>query len=172
MAGDGPLLICYDGSDSARAALDAAAELFEGEDAVVACFWQPFAAAAKRFSINILELVQNADGINAREEALARQIAEEGATEARGRGLTAEANAIRIDAPIDEAILLHADEIDAAVIVLGARSRSSIRSLILGDIANEVAQRATRAVLLVPSPPLVERRREALQENAQAQTSV
>ena len=167
MPTDGPVLICYDGSDSARAALDTAADLFVGEDAIVACFWQPFAATAKRFSVNILELVQNAESINEREEALAQQIAEEGAAEARGRGLTAQACAIRIDAPLDEAILLHADEIDATVIVLGARSRSSVRSLILGDIANEVAQRATRAVLLVPSQPLVERRRDALRENAQ-----
>jgi hypothetical protein len=61
---------------------------------------------------------------------------------------------------VDEAILGQADEIDAAAIVLGSRSRSNLRFLLLGDIANEVAPRATRPVLLAPSGDLSRRRRD------------
>jgi nucleotide-binding universal stress UspA family protein len=170
MTATGPILICYDGSQSARAALEAAAEVFAPRPAVVVCYWEPFATGGKRFGVKILELVQDAESINEREDELAQQIAAEGAAAAQAAGFGAEALASKIDGPIEEAILLHADEIDAAAIVLGARSRSTIRSLILGDIANEVAQRATRPVFLTPSAALVERRREALQRGLEAQT--
>jgi nucleotide-binding universal stress UspA family protein len=158
MSRAGPLLICYDGSESARTALEAAAELFRGRDAVVASYWQPFAASGKRLGLEILELVQNAGAINAREEELARTLAEEGATVARAAGL-AEARAIEIDGPIDEAILNHADEIDASAIVLGSRSRTGLRSLILGNVANEIVQRSGRPVFLAPSDELARGRR-------------
>jgi nucleotide-binding universal stress UspA family protein len=129
----------------------------------VACYWQPFASSTKPLAIDMLELVQEAARINEREEQLAHELAEKGAATARKAGMTADARAIEIDGPIDEGILLHAEELDASAIVLGARSRAGVRSLLLGDTANEVAQRATRPVFVVPSPPLGSRRREALQ---------
>jgi nucleotide-binding universal stress UspA family protein len=159
---NGPLLVCYDGSEGARSALAAAAELVGRRDAVVACYWQPFAETTKRFGVELLELVQEAAAINEREEQLAQEIAEEGAELARAAGFNAEAQAVKIDGPIDEAILLHAESLDASAIVLGARKRSTLRSLLLGAIANEVTQRATRPVVLAPSENLADRRREGL----------
>lgn len=156
-----PVLVCFDGSDGARAALDVTGELFPGREVVVACYWQPFAESSKRLGINILELVQDADSINVREQQASRGVAEQGAALARAAGLVAEGQAIQIHGPIDEAILAHADEIDAAAIVLGSRSHTSLRSLILGDIANEIVQRATRPVLVAPSQDLARRRRNA-----------
>jgi nucleotide-binding universal stress UspA family protein len=158
--GEGPLLVCYDGSEGARAALDAAVHLFAGREAVVACYWQPFGASGRRFATEILELVQDAPSINEREEEQARSFAEEGAALVRAAGLTAEAEAVRIDVPIDEAILAHAERIDALAIVMGSRRRSTLRSLLLGNTAYEIAQRAARPVLLAPSSVLAERRRE------------
>src|SRR5262245_50049312 len=161
MDGRGPLLICYDGSRGAEAALDAAAALFAPAEAVVACYWEPFGKASdRRVGIDILQLVQDPESINEREEALAEEIAEEGAARARAAGLIATGQAVKISAPIDEAILAHAEELDTAAIVLGARSRSALRSLILGDVANEVVQRATRSVFVVPSRGLSRRRHD------------
>src|SRR5215467_12488763 len=143
-----PLLVCYDGSDGAKAALAAAAAVFAPRSAVVACYWMPFAASTRRFGLDIRELVQNADDVNQR-----------GAELARAAGLDAEGQAIEIDGPIDEAILSHAEDIDAPAIVLGSRSRSTLRSLLLGSVANEVAQRSPRPVYLAPSLALADRRR-------------
>lgn len=162
MNGDGPLLICYEGSEGSRAAIEAAGRLFAQSRAVVACYWQPFAESNKRLAISILELVQDAASVNEREERLARDIAEEGAQLARAAGLEAEAIAVKIDGPVDEAILGHADELDASAIVLGSRGRTSFRSLILGDVANEVVQRAARPVIVAPSGDLAHRRRDEL----------
>jgi nucleotide-binding universal stress UspA family protein len=158
----GPALVCYDGSEGARTALEHAADIVTPRNAVVACYWQPFAETSKRFGIDLLELVQDGASINAREEQLAEQVAAEGAELARTLGFDAEPHAVKIDGPIDEAILLHAEELDASVIVLGARKRSTLRSVLVGAVANEVLQRATRPVILVPSDTLAQRRREDL----------
>src|SRR5215469_13787557 len=104
-----PLLVCYDGSEGAKAALAAAADVFAPRGAVVACYWMPFAASTRRFGLDIRELVQNADDVNQREAELAAKLAEEGAELARAAGLDAEGQAIEIDGPIDEAILSHAE---------------------------------------------------------------
>lgn len=167
----GPLLVCYDGSERGKAALAAAAEVLAPHRSVVACYWQPFGASAKRFALDIRELVQDPADINRREAELAVALADEGAGLARAAGLDAEGHAAEIDGPIAEAILSHADKLDATAtaIVLGSRSRSSIRSLLLGSIANEVVQRATRPVFLAPSPNLAVRRRDQLKrENVEA----
>jgi nucleotide-binding universal stress UspA family protein len=167
---EGPLLICFDGSDGAREALEAAARAFHGREAVVACYWQPFASENGRFRRHLLEMVQDANSINEQEQQLAREIAEEGAELAHGLGLTAEAAAVGIDAPIQEAVLNHADELSASAIVLGARAGSSLRSLLVGDVAFEVMQRATRPVFVVPSSRLSERRRDALARGRASET--
>jgi len=164
METNGRLLVCYDGSDGAKAALEAAARVSDRHEAVVACYWQPFGSSSKRFAIDIRELVQDADDINRREKGRAQQIADEGVELARSFGLDAEGCAVEIDGPIEEAILAHADEIEAAAIVLGARSRSSLRSLLIGSTSNEIVQRATRPVFLAPSARLAQRRRLELSE--------
>jgi nucleotide-binding universal stress UspA family protein len=158
----GPILVCYDGSEGARTALELAADLLAPGEAVVASYWQPFAETTKRLGVDLLELVQDPAAINEREQQLAEQLATEGAERARELGLEAEPRAIQIDGPIDEAILLHAEELDACLIVLGARKRSTLRSLLVGAVANEVLQRATRPVLVAPSDRLAKRRRRHL----------
>jgi nucleotide-binding universal stress UspA family protein len=157
-----PILLCYDGSDDAAAAIQTAGPLFPGRGAVVVCFWQPFAQVAKRFAISLLEVVQEAASVNDREASLAQQLAETGAEIANQAGLRAEGHAVEVSKPIDEAIIAYADEIDAPVIVLGARGRSGIGSMLLGDVAHDVVQRSTRPVLLVPSARLSGRRRDEL----------
>ena len=159
---NGPILVCYDGSEGSKTALELAASLLAPRAAVVTCYWQPFAETTKRLGVDLLELVQDAASINEREEQLAADLAAEGAERARSLGLEAESRAIKIDGPIDEAILIHAEALDACLIVLGARKRSTLRSLLVGAVANEVVQRATRPVLLAPSERLAERRRQEL----------
>jgi nucleotide-binding universal stress UspA family protein len=162
VAAAGPILLCYDGSDDARTALTTAAALLEGREAVVVCFWQPFAHLAKRFAVNLLELVQEPADVNEREATLAQQLADEGANAAREAGLLVEGRAVGVSSPIDEAIIAYADELDAPLIVLGSRGRSSIKSMLLGDVAHDIVQRSSRPVFLVPSSRLADRRREEL----------
>lgn len=159
---EAPILLCYDGSDDAAAAIEAVAPHFAGRPSVVACFWQPFAQVAKRFAVSLLEVVQDAPTVNAREAELAQQLADQGAAIANAAGLPAEGRAIEVSKPIDEAIIAYAEEIDTPLIVLGSRGRSGIGSMLLGDVAHDVVQRSTRMVVVVPSPRLSGRRRQEL----------
>jgi nucleotide-binding universal stress UspA family protein len=59
-----------------------------------------------------------------------------------------------------ETIVRAADEEGAAAIVLGSRGLRGLRSLTLGSVSNQVAQHAHQPVLVIPSPELVDVRRE------------
>jgi nucleotide-binding universal stress UspA family protein len=164
MDSNGPILFCFDGSDDAAAAIEVAAPLFADRAAVVVCFWQPFGQVGKRFAVSLLEVVQEAESVNEREASLARRLAAAGAAIAHDAGLEAEGIAVEVSTPLAQAIITHADQIDAPVIVLGARGRSGVGSMLLGDVARDVVQRSTRPVLVVPSAGLSGRRRAELQD--------
>jgi nucleotide-binding universal stress UspA family protein len=157
--GDGVVLVCYDGSEDARSAIEALAAVATGQPVVVATFWQPFASFASRYAVSLLEIVQDPEDINARELARAEALAEEGAGLARSLGLDAEHRAPPANGALDEAINGYADELGARLVVIGSRGRSSMTSTLLGDVAADVVQRARRPVLVVPGQGGAERRR-------------
>ncbi|HEY8761438.1 MAG TPA: universal stress protein, partial [Candidatus Dormibacteraeota bacterium] len=67
--------------------------------------------------------------------------------------------AVRRDG-IASAILAVADELGADAIVLGTRGLTGIRSMLLGSVSHAVLQHADRSVIVVPSPAIVDERRE------------
>ena len=141
---DAPILICYDGSDGARRAIDVAAQLFPGCDAVVLDV-APFLTGAESVA-ELSALTPNFGQLN-EDEALGR--ARDGATLAREAGLTADARA-DLAAPTWDGIVVVADEIDAAVIVTGSRGLNGVRELFEGSVSHDVAEHAGRPVLIVP----------------------
>jgi len=158
VAAAAPILICYNGSDGGRTALETAVTVFD-RSAVVACYWQTFGESEKPLAIELLELVQDPASVNARERALAQRIAEEGAAMAEAAGRTAIGIAVKVSMPIDEAILSHADEIDAVAIVMGSRSRPGLGSILLGAVAGDIVQLSNRPVFVVPSTTLAQQRK-------------
>jgi nucleotide-binding universal stress UspA family protein len=60
-----------------------------------------------------------------------------------------------LSAPTWEGIVDLADEIDAAVIVIGSRGLTGVRERLEGSVSHEVAEHARRPVLVVPpnEPP-------------------
>jgi nucleotide-binding universal stress UspA family protein len=91
-------------------------------------------------------LTPNFESIN-RDDALAR--ARVGTTLALEAGFTAEARA-DLAAPTWEGIVEVADEIGAAVIVIGSRGLTGARELFHGSVSDDVAEHAGRPVLIVP----------------------
>ena len=81
----------------------------------------------------------------------ALQRARQGAERARRAGFEAEARA-ELASPTYEGIVDVADEIDAAVIVIGSRGLSGAREAFEGSISHAVAEHAGRPVLIVPPP--------------------
>jgi nucleotide-binding universal stress UspA family protein len=146
---DGPILICYDGSDGAQRAIDAAAGLLGPRRAVVLDVG-PLLTAAE--SLAVLSPVAPAAAFEELNEDDARSGAHDGAERARRAGFDAEARA-DLAAPTWQGIIDVADEIDAAVIVTGSRGLRGASELFEGSVSHDVAEHAGRPVLIVPPAP-------------------
>ena len=143
---DAPILICYVDTAGSRRAIEAAAELLGPRRAVVLDVFPPLTLAQ-----NTALASTGAPGASFHDdnEAAALEQASAGAIHAREAGFTAEARAI-LAAPTWEGITQVADEIDAAVIVIGSRGFQGLREVVEGSVSHAVAEHAGRPVLIVP----------------------
>jgi nucleotide-binding universal stress UspA family protein len=140
-----PVLICYDGSDGARRAVDSAAELLGGRATVVLSVAAPVTAGQ---ALDSLTTIEEAPEEANQKAAVLR--AEEGADYARRAGLAAEPRG-EIAAPTWRGIVDVAAEVDAAVIVIGSRGLQGVREIVEGSLSHQVAEHAGRPVLIVPA---------------------
>jgi nucleotide-binding universal stress UspA family protein len=136
-----PILIAYDGSEYAKAAIEQAAEqLQSGRHAIVLTVWQRFRAAFVGVGVAPEGLE---DGI----EKDARRVAEEGTRLAREAGFDAEPAVERGD-PVWQRIVEAADERDAGIVVMGSAGRTGISRVLIGSVAGAVASHSKRPVLI------------------------
>ncbi|HVF78045.1 MAG TPA: universal stress protein [Solirubrobacteraceae bacterium] len=136
------ILLPYDGSADAQAAIDSAARLAPGADATVLTVWVAF------------ELQLDA---KSRDAALATVA--EGAQRATAAGLVCTPRVAALDGDVASTILAVAADLDADVIAMGTRGLGAIKAFMLGSVSHAVVQDADRSVLVVPSPAVVARRR-------------
>ena len=148
-----PVLFCYDGSDGSKTALAAAVELLKPADAVVLAVWMPAAVQLARAG-SFVVAVPNEGEIDEEEADFARQIAEEGAASARGRGYNASARIAQANESVARTIDEIAQEIDAGLVVCGQRGRGIIGSALLGSVSHALASHTKRPVLIAPQHPL------------------
>jgi nucleotide-binding universal stress UspA family protein len=146
-AATGPMLIGYDGSAEAEHAIDVAARLLEPTSAVVLNV-APRLTIGESF-ITVGSPVSGDAAFEGLNKADALRRAEAGARLARAAGLHADAR-VCAAAPRWEGIVQAADEIDAAVIVLGSRERRDAAELVDRSVSHDVAQHARRPLLIVP----------------------
>jgi nucleotide-binding universal stress UspA family protein len=156
MPGDAPILVGYDGSEGARRAIEAAAELFAARPALVVTVWEPAIAYALGGTPTTVpgvtpEPVDLGQVKELEEELRARatRTAEEGAEVARSGGLEAEALAVAEGLPAAEEIIKLAGERGAAVVVVGSRGLSGLRARLEGSTSNRVLREAPCPVLVV-----------------------
>jgi nucleotide-binding universal stress UspA family protein len=147
----GPVLIAYDGSDNAKAAIERAGAVLRHGPAVVATAWTTFEGAAPAA---LLALPGNMvrEGAQTLDEATreeAEELAAEGAELARAAGFDAEPRAVRAKGPFFAALIHLANELDASAIVAGSRGRSSLRAALLGSVSTGLLHHTSRPVLIV-----------------------
>ena len=143
-----PVILCYDGSADAAVAIERTAELFPDRPAVVLVAW-PRAHTQFVYAWPSMVFPQNLEDLDAAAAAAAVELADKGAALARAAGLEAEPLAARADGPLWQTILDVAEQRDAAVIVLGSRGLSGIKSFVLGSVSSAVVHHATRPTLVV-----------------------
>ena len=147
------ILLCYDGSEDARTAIAHAGKLLPGQSATVLTVWEPFMELLARtsFGYSMTGPIEDVAQIDTASREGAQARAQEGAELARGVGLDAEARICARRSTFAEAILETAGEIDAAVIVVGSRGLTGVKSILLGSVSHGLIQHADRPVTVVPS---------------------
>lgn len=148
------ILICYDGSPDATAAIDQAAALMPGANATVLTLWEPLLSMMIRNGGSMAVGYADTAEIDESAEQAALATATEGAARATVAGLKAQPAQASKDAGTARTILDLAAAAEADVVVLGTRGLSGVKSLFLGSVSHEVVQHADRPVLVVPSPEL------------------
>jgi nucleotide-binding universal stress UspA family protein len=152
-----PILLCFDGSDDAANAIQSAGRLLGGQPAVVltVCesmkLWSPWDPATildvpiGRFLAKRMDLDEIADRVTEDEMGRGVQLARDAGFEAQGRIEHGKPWRVICDV---------GDELDAAVIALGARGLSRMQSALLGSVSQAVSTHAGRPVLIVhPARP-------------------
>lgn len=161
------ILIGYDGSADAKAAIQQAGDLMPGATATVITIWEPITMLLARTPAGLGPVTGLGDisDIDRATAADAMQRAHEGAALANEAGLRATPDTVSRRFSIAEAIMKHADRLDVDAIVLGSRGLTGI-GLLLGSVSHAVVQHADRPVVIVPSPDVAAHRRERRQEHA------
>jgi nucleotide-binding universal stress UspA family protein len=142
------LLVAYDSSDQANAALDVAIALARSEGvSIVACFALHIEA----------ELGRIAAAFHYTPVSAARMLRDDARAVLQSASSRAEAAGLRIrtklvDAPVVSGICAYARHVGAGMIVVGSHGRSGLPRLLLGSVAEGIMRHATVPVLVVRTP--------------------
>jgi nucleotide-binding universal stress UspA family protein len=148
-----PVLLAYDGSDTAARAIEHAGAALGGGPAVALTAFEPTASVTGYDPLaGVSEGMSHATGLEREMDEIGAQVAgrtaEQGAEVARRHGF--DATARTAEGKVWRAIVDTADEIDAKVIVVGTRGHGGLQSLMIGSVANGVVHHSNRPVLVIP----------------------
>ena len=128
---DGPLLLCYEGSEDAMHAIAHAGRLLGGRDALVVTVWQPTSVLGRAAA------------------DLGERVARDGVRIAQQAGLHAKPVAVEATGPVWKTIVEIADRHDAATIVMGSRGLTGLRPMLLGSVSSAILHHADRPTLII-----------------------
>ena len=161
----GPILNAYDGSSDADYAIGEAAELLGGGEAIILYVRQPLESVAAHLEGRpSLELIRDAESAHDTSE----RIAARGASLARDRGCEAAAQVASTTGSPGAAIVDVADDVGAALIVMGSRGHHGLKGVLLGSVSHHVSHHARRPTFIIPSPDLAHARATADERLAEA----
>lgn len=150
-ATEGPIVFAYDGSQSAKVAIEQGCALFGGRRALVLTVWQSVAAVAAAGAAGIPAGVaaSAAERIDAAAEEVSERLCAEGVALAQDAGLEATGSTERAERNTWATIVRTAEESNARAVVVGSRGRSGIRSAVLGSVSNGVVHNCPLPVVVV-----------------------
>ena len=149
------ILICYDGSPDAKAAIEHGSRVLKADSATVVTVWQPFIEVLTHTpTFGIASGMFDTHKIDEVSRTAAEENAREGARLAREARLDAQPRVVEQDTTTAEAILGVADRLHASAILMGSRGLTRLKSVFLGSVSHAVLHHADRTVVVVPSPEI------------------
>ncbi|HYB27172.1 MAG TPA: universal stress protein [Solirubrobacteraceae bacterium] len=152
------ILIAYDGSADAQAAIERAARLLCDERAVVLTVWEQIIDVLTRTGSAFVAGDVDYEALDRASEKQARERAEEGVRRAGEVGLKAQVEVRAREGSVASTILAAADDVGADAILMGTRGLTGLKSVLLGSVSHAVLQHADRPVIVVPSPEVAAER--------------
>jgi nucleotide-binding universal stress UspA family protein len=147
------ILICYDGSSSARRALEVAAQTLGGRPVVLLHVWNPpDRIIADAFGVGVHEHAPSYEHLEDLSRQRAGEVIADGEALAEQLKLTVTPRLERVRSSVSETILDVAAELSAELIVCGTHGRTAVQSDLLGSVSNELVHHASRPLLVVPNP--------------------
>jgi nucleotide-binding universal stress UspA family protein len=146
---DGPLLLCYEGSEDAKHAIEHAGSVLGGRDALVVTVWQPTPALGGYASAGATDSTFDFVTVDRAAADLAERVARDGVRIAQQAGLHAKPVAVEATGPVWKTIVEIADCHDAAIIAMGSRGLTGLRPMLLGSVASAIVHHADRPTLII-----------------------
>jgi len=155
-----PVVVAFDGSDEALAAVQTAATLFGDRSVLVVTVWEPGLAVAGAMmpagdigGVNYIPpTLDEMEAVDDAARGHAQAMAEAGTRLAHELGAAAEALPVPDRADVTETLVGVAEERDAAALVVGARGLGRVKSALLGSTSRRLLAETRRPVLVVRTP--------------------
>jgi nucleotide-binding universal stress UspA family protein len=153
-----PVLVAYDGSAEAQAAVRTAATVLSGRTLIVVSVWEPGLAIAMNsindpsglaFATPSVETMATVDDV---QRDHAADTARAGAELARRLGAKAEPLSVADEVNVAGTIASLADRHDACAVVVGSRGLGRVKAKLLGSTSHGLLRRTGRPVVVVRAP--------------------
>jgi len=145
-------LYCYDGSPDSKAALQRGVELLGVHEAVVLCVYESILAMPAGGDFPYPDMMPgDVEQVDDAARTRALSLAEEGCELLQAAGMRAAPAAVEGAGAVWRTVLAEADDREVAVVVMGSRGLTGVRSLVLGSVSHGVANHSRRPVLIIPS---------------------
>jgi nucleotide-binding universal stress UspA family protein len=153
---DGPLLIGFDGSDGAVAAVRAAAPLLAARRALVVTVWEPALNDPLTWSSDLpggtMIDPDTADVLDDQEKTRAQRIADAGVALLTELGFEAEPVIVADSGNVAETLVELAKQRSASGILIGSRGHGAFKRLFLGSTGEGLLRHARCPLIVVPAP--------------------
>ncbi len=146
------VLLCYDGSPSARRAVAVALATVSRDDVTLLHVWNPPVAHLADAYSDPAGGGPSLQKLGQLGEERAREIGDEGQRLAQTHGGEVSVRVEPAGGSVWRTILDVADELDCKLIVLGTRGMTAVPSALLGSVSGAVVHHSERPVMIVPKP--------------------